>query len=388
MPYAVFQGLLTAIIALFFWKARHGVSAAFGKFLILFSISAFVWALIRRAPISNLKSRFFQGVIFLADSVLATLFFYWFGAIRAEAFLVYFVIILGSAIAQNLFQSFIVAVLATVCYGALEWGPGAASERFLLHLCFLWASACLVALLVQETRDAREQDHRSHLAELFEAERLASLGQMAAEVAHNLKGPLTTVMVNAEMLEHGKLSESGIEEARQIREEAMRCREILDRLLNLGRIEDMRLEGVDLAAAARNAVERIQPLAKRFKIKLIAHGLEREAALRGNQALLEEAVYALLQNAVEAMPKGGDLRIKLSKGAPSHRLSVEDSGVGFSSVNYEKMFKPFYSTKGERGHGLGLSAVKRIIQRHSGSVEAESRGLNRGARFTLSFPAL
>jgi signal transduction histidine kinase len=108
---------------------------------------------------------------------------------------------------------------------------------------------------------------------------------------------------------------------------------------------------------------------------------------RGDATLLREAVAALLQNAIEASPEGGAVKVSASTRGGFHRILVSDDGEGISPENLERIFEPFFTTKKGEGSGLGLSAALRIAAKHGGSVEAESAGPGRGARFTLLIPA-
>jgi signal transduction histidine kinase len=109
--------------------------------------------------------------------------------------------------------------------------------------------------------------------------------------------------------------------------------------------------------------------------------------VRGDDTLLQEAVCALLQNAVEAAPEGGTVSVRGGASGGAHRIEVRDDGPGIPAENLERIFEPFFTTKAGEGSGLGLSAALRIAAKHGGTVDAESAGPGRGSRFYLLIPA-
>ncbi|MEK7383526.1 MAG: ATP-binding protein, partial [Elusimicrobiota bacterium] len=102
--------------------------------------------------------------------------------------------------------------------------------------------------------------------------------------------------------------------------------------------------------------------------------------------LLQEAVLALLQNAIEAVSDGGLVRLRVSTAGGFRRVEVVDDGIGISSGDLERIFEPFFTTKKDSGSGLGLSAALRIAAKHGGTVEGESDGPGLGSCFTLLIP--
>jgi signal transduction histidine kinase len=143
---------------------------------------------------------------------------------------------------------------------------------------------------------------------------------------------------------------------------------------------------LDLREPVRAAIKALASQARSKKVKTTSSGLTAAMRVKGDTTLLREAVAALLQNAVEASPEGGEVRVSGSTHGGFHRVQVSDGGAGISSEDLERIFEPFFTTKKGEGSGLGLSAALRIAAKHGGSVEAESLGVGRGARFTLLIP--
>jgi signal transduction histidine kinase len=193
--------------------------------------------------------------------------------------------------------------------------------------------------------------------------------------------------VDAEVLAH-RLSgdKAALKELSEISGEVERCKRILKDLLDLGRIEEMDVTPLDLRDPVRAALKALATQARSKKIKLSSSGMDAPMRARGDTSLLREAAAALLQNAIEASPENGEVRVVCSTQYGLHRILVVDQGHGISSDDLERIFEPFFTTKKGEGSGLGLSAALRIAAKHGGSVEAESAGPLRGARFTLMIP--
>ena len=188
---------------------------------------------------------------------------------------------------------------------------------------------------------------------------------------------------------HGAPLDDAVPEPRfgEISEEVQRCKEILKNLLDLGRIEEMDTEPLDLRVPIERALKLIEPQAADRKVRLASKGLDAPMKITGDESLIQEALYALLQNAVEAAKRGGHIRFEASSHGGRHHLGVIDDGGGVAPEDLERIFAPFFTTKKD-GSGLGLSAALRIAQKHGGTVEADSAGYGRGAHFTLVLPAL
>jgi two-component system NtrC family sensor kinase len=234
-------------------------------------------------------------------------------------------------------------------------------------------------------------------AHLVQVEKAASLGLMAATVAHELNNPLSGILAQAGLIQRrvirlvpeGEDRDRLVEGLRLIQSEAARCGNIVRDLLTYAR------QG---SAAFRPA--RLHDLVDRA-LQLVAHHTElrgiatdRELTLADDALVCEpeqlvQALVALCVNAVEAMGEGGRLTVR-SWAEPSEpdamRLAVVDTGVGIAPEVLPHIFDPFYSTKDEsKGVGLGLAVVYGIVQRHAGRIDVASRP-GRGTTFTIVLP--
>lgn len=401
--YFVFQGLLTVIILLFFFYHRVGVAAWQGKFTLL-SV-AFLLSLLglRRVDRERLTGLTVQGGIFVFDSVLASLSLYWTQEPRSEIYLTYFLIIFGTALTRSLKQSFLIATVASAAYVTTAWDPGLGAVQessFWLRLVYLWVMACFAAVLSLDARRQMQTQELLHQASLRAMEQLAALGRLSGEVAHGIKGPLTTILVNADILlaRHG--TRPGVAgEVRQIQDEVARCREVLQNLLELGRIEEMDYDLFDLRDPVQDALGKMAARLKRRKVRVVKRGFDQAAPVLGDPSLLYEAVYEVLQNAEHAAKPGGRIELSLRSvlkrpwwdaadgtARPQIELSIADDGAGMDPATLRRAFDPFFTTKKADGSGLGLSSALRILHKHSGTLEAESAGAGLGSRFTFSLP--
>ncbi len=378
-----------AVLLLLFLFQGHGHEGWIARLWLLIIVLVSSMTLIRVVPDSMLARGWFQAGLFLGDAVVATVMLAWIQP-RTELFLIYTLIVFGSALTRSARQSLVVAVATIALYFISWWRPDAWVPRnpvFWLRLMFLVVSSALLAILARDSQSAQDEDKRRYDERLIQVERLAALGRLAAEVAHRIKGPLTTIAVNAEVVAHRHASDKKtLKELNQITEEVQRCKEILKNLLDLGRIEEMDAEPFDLRVSIERALKLIAPQVSDRKLHLESSGLSGPLKATGDESLIQEAVFALLQNAVEAARRGGRIKLDAVTYSGRHRLSVSDDGAGIAAGDLEKIFQPFFTTKKD-GSGLGLSAALRIAQKHGGTVEADSAGEGHGARFTLVLPA-
>lgn len=384
--YFAFQGLFMAVLLLLFlYQGRQHEGWAM-QFAVLTAGLFGSLALIRTVPEAALTRGWFQAGLFVGDALAATLTLNWIQP-RSELYLVYFLIVFGSALTRSPRQSLVVGAVTVILYTLVWWRPGAPlPASFWLRIMFLTTSSALLAILARDAQRAQAEEKRRYDERLIQVERLATLGQVAGEVAHRIKGPLTTIAVNAEVLAHRHAkSKETLTDLSQIIEEVGRCKEILKNLLDLGRIEEMDSEPLDLRVPVERALRSLEPQARIKGAVLDCASMPRALKARGDLSLLQEAMSALMQNAVEAVDENGRIRVEVRTVAGRHRVSVHDDGAGVPAEKLERVFQPFFTTK-PQGSGLGLSAALRIAEKHGGTIELESSGAGRGSRFTFILP--
>jgi two-component system, NtrC family, sensor kinase len=234
----------------------------------------------------------------------------------------------------------------------------------------------------------RSDERRLLEEQLRHADRLTTLGKLTAGVAHELNGPIGSVLGFAELVsESPGLSEQAMHDLERIRQAALLAREIIRQLMFFGRQMPPGRAPVSLNAVVGDALALLQPRLAPESIELtcdLAPGLPTVLAEHGQ---LQQVVVNLIINAVQAMPHGGRLCVTTAADGDRVRIVVEDSGVGMTPEVMRQIFEPFYTTKDVgQGTGLGLSVVHGIITAHGGSVSVESKP-GRGARFTVQLPA-
>jgi two-component system NtrC family sensor kinase len=227
--------------------------------------------------------------------------------------------------------------------------------------------------------------------QIVRAERLATLGELAAGVVHELNNPLTSITVYAEYLVR-KLEASGaeppdVEKLRRIGASAQRILRFSRDLVQYARPSGRDLEPIDLAAVVRQSVSICEHLVERGGVTL---GIEVDPALPVVRAVggqLEQVLINLITNAVHAVENGGRVVVRAQSDGPTTvLLEVADSGPGVSDDDREKIFEPFFTTKPDgKGTGLGLPIVRNIVDHHRGEIFVARSDLG-GAAFRVVLP--
>ncbi|MFA6004096.1 MAG: ATP-binding protein, partial [Elusimicrobiota bacterium] len=395
--YFSFQGLFMAVLLLMFFFQYRRTGVWFWPFLGLSALLSGSLVLLQTVPERMFSRWYLQVGLFMSDALLAALVLHWVNAVAVYP--LYFLIIFGTAITRSLPQSLMVALVTFALFLVSAWSPSMGlpkSTDFWLQALLLLVSSVLMAILARDSRKVQEEQEHRYQGRIVQFERLATLGQMAGEVAHRIKGPLTTILVNAEVLGHRfTRSPEALKELDQIRSEVDHCRNILKGLLDLGRIEEMDDVRFDLRAPLRRALDSVAARLKHHGVDWKADIADSPLPMHGDPSLMQEALAAVLHNAVDSVRSGrGRIRVeaRLTYARRGWRrflsrpgfceVIVTDDGRGIEQEYLERIFQPFFTTKGREGSGLGLSAAMRILQKHGGNIEAYSEGLGQGARFT------
>jgi len=246
--------------------------------------------------------------------------------------------------------------------------------------------------VVEKTHELKSaHDHMLHV------EKMASMGKMAAVVAHEVNNPLSGILTYAKLIRKwvgtGQAEHEKREEAMQcldlIAAESRRCGDLIKNLLGLSRTSPMNIQSTDL----REVIDRSLLLVRH---QLEIGGIELQLNLAHNlpqvpcdPAQIEQVLLALIMNAIDAMPQGGNLRLetRLSDSEKEIELEVRDDGAGIAHDLLLQIFEPFVTTKENgRGVGLGLAISRGIVERHNGRIEVASE-VGRGTTFTVTLPA-
>lgn len=262
----------------------------------------------------------------------------------------------------------------------LDEGPFLNEERRLLD-----TVAREVSTLI-ERKGALED--RAHLQEqLQHADRLATIGHLAAGVAHELNEPLGAILGFAQLARKHRDIPAGVDrDLEKIEAAALHAREVTARLMHVGRRNAPKLERLDLNTVVRDGLSFLGARLAKHRIELRC-SLESELqSFRGNRAQLQQIVINLVVNAIQAMPSGGRLTVTTESDGSALALIVQDSGVGMEPAVQARIFEPFFTTKtATEGTGLGLPVVRGILESMGGNINVTSEP-GAGSSFHVRIP--
>jgi signal transduction histidine kinase len=240
----------------------------------------------------------------------------------------------------------------------------------------------------------------SAVEQLRHADRVATIGQLASGIAHELGTPLNVVAGYAKMIVAGEdTREEDAEGARVIAEQAARMTAIIRQLLDFARRGEPHLEDGDLPAVADRTIKMLAHLAMQRQVEMSLSAPGRPARVRMDETQVQQVITNLVLNAIQAMPDGGRVDIDLGQVRASKpgsasgerdyvRLAIVDQGTGIAPAHLPHIFEPFFTTKGVGdGTGLGLSVCYGIVEEHGGWIAVDNN-VGKGSRFTVYLPAV
>ncbi|HWO22034.1 MAG TPA: ATP-binding protein [Kofleriaceae bacterium] len=255
----------------------------------------------------------------------------------------------------------------------------------------------LIAYLLARHRAHLEQERSQHqltVDQLRHADRLNVIGTLAAGVAHEIGTPLNVISGSAELLPGAKDPRELEEMSHIIRDQTHKISAIIRHLLDFGRRAGTKTTVLDLDELARSSTTLLIPMARKRSINVVVEPSIAAVLVDGSRAELEQVLSNLVLNAIQAIPHGGTVTIRVGTASRGDghgarafgTLSVEDTGPGIDAEALPHIFEPFFTTKGVgEGTGLGLSVSYGIVRDHGGSIEVDSAP-GRGARFTVLLP--
>lgn len=226
-------------------------------------------------------------------------------------------------------------------------------------------------------------------SELVQAERLATIGKMAAHITHEIRNPLSSIGLNVELLEEeigerGDTKES-LALVTAIKAEVDRLSRIAEQYLSVARRPRPHFERERLDDLVRELLAFVEPELKKANVRAHIETDEAMPEVDLDDAQLRQALLNLVRNAREAMPEGGDLHVRVRAIEPAAvEIVIEDTGVGIPEDVIGSVFDPFFTTKA-RGTGLGLAVTREIIEAHGGHISCERRKEG-GTRFRIWLP--
>jgi signal transduction histidine kinase len=225
--------------------------------------------------------------------------------------------------------------------------------------------------------------------QLQHSEKMASIGLLAAGVAHEVNTPLTGISSYAQMLR--KEVEAGDPKAElleKIERQTFRASKIINSLLNFSRSGGAELEPLDVNKLVLDVLSLLEPQLGGASIKLRKEFSDNLPRVRGNENRLQQVFFNLILNAKDAMPKGGWLTVLTRADEDTVIAEIKDTGHGIRKDHIKRIYDPFFTTKGlGRGTGLGLSVSYGIVQEHGGAIFVDSVP-GKGTTFQVTLPAL
>jgi two-component system, NtrC family, sensor kinase len=255
----------------------------------------------------------------------------------------------------------------------------------------------------QEIRHDLDQQVQQRTQEVVRGEQLASVGFLAAGVAHEINNPLASIAWCAESLEsrlhetlHGENESLTPDQQaeleilrkylRRIQDEAFRCKGITERLLDFSRLGDVQKQTIDLRELIQGVIDMVKHLGK-YRNKHIEFNDPEYVVAAVNVQELKQVILNLVTNALDSLDPGGNVAITLKKSGPWAELVVRDNGCGMSEEVLKHLFEPFFTRRRDgSGTGLGLSITYRIVTDHGGTIEPASDGPGKGSRMRVLLP--
>ncbi|MBN2362471.1 MAG: PAS domain-containing sensor histidine kinase [Deltaproteobacteria bacterium] len=262
----------------------------------------------------------------------------------------------------------------------LDEGPFLVEERKLLQ-----TVARQVALAIER----READAASAVLQeqLRHADRLATIGQLSAGVAHELNEPLSAVLGFAQLLQtETDLRQQARRDLSKIVDAALFAREIVKKLMLFARQTPPQKTHIDLNQIVQKGMSFLEARCARENITVQRHLARRIKPIWADASQILQVLVNLVVNSIQAMPQGGALTIRTRNTEHGVCLVVEDTGIGMSNEVRDRAFLPFFTTKDVgRGTGLGLSVVHGIVEAHGGQIKVDSSS-GIGSRFEVELP--
>lgn len=228
-----------------------------------------------------------------------------------------------------------------------------------------------------ETKALQEQ--------VLKSERLAALGQLVAEVSHEIKNPLVMIGGYARQLLRSAPDPKGQAKLQIIVDEVRRLEALVGELRDLYQPKALHLETIDMGVLLKDVRELIQVEARKRQIELVLDIPPGPVLVEGDQDKLKQVILNLSRNGMEAMDQGGKLTVRAQCLEDRVEVTVSDEGPGIPDPELDKIFVPFYTTK-KQGTGLGLSVSKRIIEEHRGCSFSLASGRDKGAVAKITMP--
>ncbi|MCG2754596.1 MAG: ATP-binding protein [Desulfobacteraceae bacterium] len=256
---------------------------------------------------------------------------------------------------------------------------------------FMGRSISKIKDLISELTQSQEELTTSYKElqeskdDLVRSEKLAYTGRIAASIAHEIRNPLTNVSMSIQQLKKGdKINKESFKHIEIVERNIERINYLITELLNCARPAKLNLQPYDIHKVVNEVLESYKTKIDLQRIKVIKNFGTQASILTIDQEQMRRAFTNLINNAIEAMPGGGNLTIFTKLDGNFFLVKIQDTGKGIPEEDIIKIFDPFFSTK-TQGVGLGLTICYGIIVSHGGTIEVDSK-FEEGSIFTVSLP--
>ena len=271
-------------------------------------------------------------------------------------------------------------LIGILCAGAKTTG-----ERFTKHeLGFIESLTPQAGIALENALLYKEQ--RERFRRMIRADRLATIGELAAGAAHEIRNPLTAIKSSLQYLSEKSQQETERKLLGVALQETDRIDEILAALLSFSRPSEIKKERYDLAVTLEESLALLSFQARAAAVEVEKEFPAGQVLLYGDKSQVKQLFLNIFLNAIQAMEAGGKLAVEVVPSGPARVLvRVADTGVGIPEENMDKIYDPFFTTK-KGGTGLGLSICYSIVKSHQGEIEVRSR-VGEGTTVLVTLPA-
>jgi signal transduction histidine kinase len=303
----------------------------------------------------------------------------------------------------QLFRRWVAQPLQTLVEGSREVAAGKFDHRIRLdsndEMGELAEAMNAMTARFQEIRDDLDRQVQERTKQVVRSEQLASVGFLAAGVAHEINNPLAAIALGSESLER-RLAEllDEVDDSRaadcqvvrsyldMIQKEAFRCKQITEKLLDFSRSGDPQRHHTDLRELVAGVIDMVGHLGRNGNKQVTLQPGEPVIAEVCQQEM-KQVVLNLITNGLDSLDPGGKVTIAIDARGANAEIIVSDNGCGMTEDVIKHLFEPFFTRRRNgQGTGLGLSITYRIVEEHHGQIVATSDGVGRGSRFTLTVP--
>jgi len=239
--------------------------------------------------------------------------------------------------------------------------------------------------MVAQLRESRETIEHLHLTQMSRAEHLATLGELATGLAHEIRNPLAGIGGVVEIIGRDLPPSSPARAVvKEVRHEILQINQILTDLLQTARPHPPEIRRSDLNTTVEHSVMLARQQALSRPIEIVFHKKPGLAEVEHDSDQIHQMLLNLLLNSIQAIEDRGKISVEIEAREEFAAITVADTGRGIAPEHLPNIFRPFYTTKGE-GTGLGLSLARRIVEEHHGRIEVTSE-VGAGTKFTVLLP--